>query len=79
MSLIEIKVFNTLIDNKSCFNQPVRNKQKTYEKLVERSSNNDYTTSILLDYSYDQHYYKVIGIDLSKQTNTNIPQKINFT
>ena len=28
---------------------------------------------------YDQDYYKLIGIDLSRQTNTNIPQQINFT
>ena len=26
-----------------------------------------------------QIYYKLIGIDLSRQTNTNIPQQINFT
>ena len=24
-------------------------------------------------------YYKLIGINLSRQTNTNIPQPINFT
>ena len=28
---------------------------------------------------YDQGYYKLIGIDLPKQRNTNIPQQINFT
>ena len=28
---------------------------------------------------YDQGYYILIGIDLSKQRNTNIPQQINFT
>ena len=27
---------------------------------------------------YHQKYYKLIGIDLSRQTNTNIPQQINF-
>ena len=34
---------------------------------------------ILVDFSYHHNYYKRIGIDLSRQTNTNIPQKINFT
>ena len=31
-----------------------------------------------MDYLYHQKYYKLIGIDLSRQTNTNIPQQINF-
>ena len=42
------------------------------------SRNNDYTTKNLLDYLYHQNYYKLIGIDLSRQTNTSIPQQINF-
>ena len=28
---------------------------------------------------YHQKYYKLIDIDLSRQTNTSIPQQINFT
>ena len=43
------------------------------------SRNDDYTTGNLLDYLYHQNYYKLIGIDLSRQTNTNVPQQINFT
>ena len=31
-----------------------------------------------MDYLYHQKYYKLISIDLSRQTNTNIPQQINF-
>ena len=27
---------------------------------------------------YTSNYYKLIGIDLSKQKNTSIPQQINF-
>ena len=42
-------------------------------------SKNDYTTGNSLDFSYYQNYYKLIGIDLLRQTNTNIPQKISFT
>ena len=42
-------------------------------------SKDDYTTRILLDFSYHQNYHKLIGIDLSRQTNTNIPQQIKFT
>ena len=43
------------------------------------SRNNVYTTVNLSDYLYHQKYYKVIGIDLSRQTNTIISQQINFT
>ena len=32
MSMIEFKDFNVLIENKSVFDQPVKNKQETYEK-----------------------------------------------
>ena len=49
-----------------------------YEKLIEMSRNDDYTTGNLLDYLYHQNHYKLTGIDLSRQTNTNIPQQINF-
>ena len=42
------------------------------------SRNNDYTTENLLDFSYHQNYYKLIGIDLPKQKNKIIPQQINF-
>ena len=34
MSLVEIKDFNTLIDNNPFFDQPVKKKQEVYEKLI---------------------------------------------
>ena len=43
------------------------------------SKNDDYTTGNLLDFSYHKNYYKLIGVDLSRQTNMSIPQQINFT
>ena len=63
--LVNIKDFNVLIDNKPFFDQPVKNKQEAYEKLVKMSRHDDYTTGNLLDYLYQQKYYKLIGIDLS--------------
>ena len=51
MPLVEIKDFHALIDNKPFFDQPVKNKQETYKKLIEMSRNDDYTTGNLLDYS----------------------------
>ena len=41
-------------------------------------SKNDYTTGNLLDFLHHQNYYKLIGIDSSRQTNGNILQQINF-
>ena len=42
------------------------------------SSNDDYTTRTLLDYLYRLKFYKLLGTDLSRQTNTSTPQQINF-
>ena len=78
MPIVEIKGFNALIDNKPFFDLPVKNKQEAYEKLIQISRSNDYTTVNLLDFSYHQSYYKLIDKDLSRQTNTSIPQQINF-
>ena len=36
-------------------------------------------TGNLIDHSYHQKWYLLIGIYLSGQTNTTIPQLINFT
>ena len=44
MSLVEIKDFNALIDNKTFFNEPVKSKQKVDEKLIEMSRSGDYAT-----------------------------------
>ena len=63
MSLVKIEDFNILIDNKPFFNQPVKNKQITYGKLLEKSRNDNCTTGNLLDYLYHQKYYKLICID----------------
>ena len=77
-SLVEIKDFNALIDNKPFFDQPKKNKQELYEKLIEMSRNDENTTGNLLNYFYHQKYYKLIGTDLLGQTNRSIHQQINF-
>ena len=33
----------------------------------------------LLDFLYHQNYYKLLGMDLSRQTNPSIRQQITFT
>ena len=37
LSLVDIKDFNALIDNKLFFDQPVKSEQDVYEKLVKTS------------------------------------------
>ena len=52
MPLVEIKDFNALIKSKPLFDQPVKKKQETYEKLIEMPRNDDYAIGHLLDFSY---------------------------
>ena len=72
---VEIKDFNVLIDGKSFFDLPVKNEEEAYEKIID---NNDYTTGNLLDYAYYKKHYKLIAIDLSKQTKLKDPQQIDL-
>ena len=74
---VEIKDFNVLIDGKSFFDLPVKN-EEAYEKIIEMSRNNDYTTGNLLDFVYFKENYRLIAIDLCKQTKLKDPQQINF-
>ena len=72
---IEIKDFNVLIDGKPFFEIPVKNKEEVYEAIIEMSTGN------LLDCEYFKDHYKLIAIDLSKQTeleNLDLKQQINF-
>ena len=49
------------------FDMPLTNKEETYEKTIEFSKNNDYTTRNLLDYEHVLKHFNLITIDLSKQ------------
>ena len=48
MPLIEVKDFNALIDKRQFFDV---SKQGAYEKPLEISRNDDYTTETLIDFS----------------------------
>ena len=65
---VEIKDFNVLIDGKSFFDLPVKKEEEAYEKIMDMSNNNDYTTDNLLDFVYFKENYKLIAMDLSKET-----------
>ena len=53
----------------------VKTEEEAYEKIIDISRNNEYTTGNLLDYDYFKKYYKLIAIDLSKQ---QVLQEKNF-
>ena len=63
---VMIKDYNVIIDKLAFFDLPVKN-EEAYEKIIDISRNNEYTTGNLLDYDYFKKYYKLIAIDLSKQ------------
>ena len=54
------------------------NEEQNYEKIIDKSNNNDYTTSNLLDFAYFKENCKLIATDLSKQTKLKDPQQISF-
>ena len=47
MPLVEIKYFDALIGNKPFFDQPVKNKEKEYEKIIEMSRKVDYNKKFI--------------------------------
>ena len=53
----------------------IKIEEEAYEKIID---NNDYTTRNWLDFAYYKENYKLIAIDLSKQTKLKDPQQINF-
>ena len=77
-----VKDYNVIIDKLAFFDLPIKNEEEAYEKVIDISKNNEYTTGILLDYDYFKKYYKLIVIDLSKQQvlqeNVDLIQQINF-
>ena len=61
------KDFNVIIDKLAFFDLPIKTEEEAYEKIIDISRNNEYTTGNLLDYDYFKKYYKLIATDLSKQ------------
>ena len=75
---IKINDFNVLICQISFFDLPVKNEEEVYEKIMDMSNNNYYTTGNFLSYAYLEKHYKLIAVDLSKQTKLKDLQQINF-
>ena len=77
-----VKDFNVITDKLAFFDLPTKTEEEAYEKIIDISKNNEYTTGTLLDYDYFKKYYKLIAIDLSKQQvleeNEDSIQQISF-
>ena len=79
---VMVKDYNVIIDKLAFFDLPIKTEEEAYEKIIDISRNNEYTTGNVLDYDYFKKYYKLIAIDLSKQQvlqeNEDLIQQINF-
>ena len=79
---VMIKDYNVIIDKLAFFDLPIKTEKEAYEKIINISRNNEYTTGNLLDYDYFKKHYKLVAIDLRKQQvlqeNEDIIQQINF-
>ena len=79
---VMIKDYNVIIDKLAFFDLPRKTEEEAYEKIIDISRNNEYTTGNVLDHDYFKNYYKLIAIDLSKQKeleeNEDLIQQINF-
>ena len=64
---VMVKDYNVIIDKLTFFDLPIKTEEEAYEKIIDISRNNKYTTGNLLDYDYFKKYYKLVAIDLSKQ------------
>ena len=77
-----VKGYNVIIDKLAFFDLPIKTEEEAYEKIIDISRNNEYTTGNLLDYDYFKKYHKLIAIDFSKQQvlqeNEDLIQQINF-
>ena len=78
---VMVKDFNIIIDKLAFFDLPIKTGEEAYEKIIDISRNNEYTTGNLLDYDNFKNFYKLIAIDLSKQQvlqeNEDLIQQIN--
>ena len=79
---VMVKDFNVIIDKLAFFDFPIKTEEEAYEKIIDISRNNEYTTGNLLNYGYFKNYCILIAIDLSKQQvlqeKEDLIQQINF-
>ena len=77
-----VKDYNVIIDKLAFFDLHIKTEEEAYEKIIDISRNNEFTTGNSLDYDYFKKHYKLIAIDLSKQQvlqeSEDLIQQINF-
>ena len=82
LTRVLFKDFNVIIDKLAFFDLPIKTEEEAYEKIIDISKHNEYTTGNLLDYDYFKKYYQLIAIDLNKQEvlqeNEDLIQQINL-
>ena len=49
---VMVKDVNVIIDKLAFFDLPIKNEEEAFEKIIDISKNNEYTTGNLLDYDY---------------------------
>ena len=76
---VMVKDYNVIIDKLAFFDLPIKTEEEAYEKIIDISRNNEYTTGNLLDYDYFKKHYKLIAIDLSKQQVMQEKGRFNST
>ena len=76
---VMVKDYNVIIDKLAFFDLPIKTEEEAYEKIIDISRNNEYTTCNLLDYDYFKKYYKLIAIDFSKQQVLQGNSRFNST
>ena len=53
-----VKDDNVIIDKLAVFDLPIKTEEEAYEKIIDISRNNEYTTRNLLDYDYFKNIIK---------------------
>ena len=56
---VEIKDFNVIIDGKSVFDMPIKNEEEDYEKIIDMSGNNGYTTGVFIGFCLFQRKLQI--------------------
>ena len=49
---VMVKDYNVIIDKLAFFDLPIKTEEEAYEKIIDISRNNEYTTGNLIDYNY---------------------------
>ena len=61
---VMVKDYNVIYNKLAFFDLPIKTEGETYEKVIDISRNNEYTTGNLLDYDYFKKKFKLIATDL---------------